>query len=116
VFFSQKTNDILTEYIKFLNRKKGPLIIEFRNNEKVILRYINRILSDIAKKLEITQSISPHKWRHTYVTMCLQNGANLEFVCKTLGHSNLQTTQKYLHLERKNMSKQHKAYSPLSKL
>lgn len=116
VFISQKTSDILVEYIKLLNHKKGALIIEFRNNEKVILRYINRILSDIAKKLEISQSISPHKWRHTYATMCLQNGANLEFVRKTLGHSNLQTTQKYLHLERKNMSKQHKAYSPLAKL
>ena len=116
VFISEKTSDILTEYIKLLNRKYGPLIIEFRTNEKVIPRYINRILSDIAKTLNISQSISPHKWRHTYATMCLQNGANLEFVRKTLGHSNLQTTQKYLHLERKNMSNQHKAYSPLSKL
>lgn len=116
VFISQKTADILTEYIKLLNRKFGVLIIEFRNHKKIIPRHINKILSDIAKTLNISQSISPHKWRHTYATMCLQNGANLEFVRKTLGHSNLQTTQKYLHIERKNMSKQHKAYSPLSKL
>jgi site-specific recombinase XerD len=79
-------------------------------------RYINQILSDIAKTLSINQSISPHKWRHTYATMCLQNGANLEFVRKTIGHSNLQTTQKYLHLEREILSNQHKVYSPLSKL
>jgi site-specific recombinase XerD len=116
VFVSEKTTKILTEYINLLNRKYGALIIEFRNNKKVIPRYINRILSDIAKTLKISQSISPHKWRHTYATMCLQNGANLEFVRKTLGHSNLQTTQKYLHLERKNLIEQHKAYSPLSKL
>ncbi len=116
VFISQKTSNILQEYIKLLNRKYGTLIIEFRDNEKMYPRYINHILSDIAKVLNIKQSISPHKWRHTYATMCLQNGANLEFVRKTLGHSNLQTTQKYLHLERKNLSNQHKAYSPLSKL
>jgi site-specific recombinase XerD len=116
VFISQKTTELLQEYIKVLHRKYGALIIEFRNDKKVIPRYINRILSDIAKTLNITQSISPHKWRHTYATMCLQNGANLEFVRKTLGHSNLQTTQKYLHLERKNLIEQHKAYFPLSKL
>jgi site-specific recombinase XerD len=116
VFISKKTTELLTEYKKLLNRNYGALIIEFRNNKKVIPRYINRILSDIAKTLKISQSISPHKWRHTYATMCLQNGANLEFVRKTLGHSNLQTTQKYLHLERKNLVEQHKAYSPLSKL
>jgi site-specific recombinase XerD len=116
VFISEKTSEILTEYIKLLNRKNGPLIIEFRTYEQVIPRYINRILSDIAKALKITQSISPHKWRHTYATMCLQNGANLEFVRKTLGHSNLQTTQKYLHVERTILHKQHKAYSPFTKL
>lgn len=116
VFISDKTTQLLTEYKKLLNRNYGALIIEFRNDKKVIPRYINHILSDIAKTLNITQSISPHKWRHTYATMCLQNGANLEFVRKTLGHSNLQTTQKYLHLERKNLVEQHKAYSPLSKL
>ena len=116
VFISKQTTELLTEYKKLLNRNYGALIIEFRNNKKVIPRYINRILSDIAKTLKISQSISPHKWRHTYATMCLQNGANLEFVRKTLGHSNLQTTQKYLHLERKNLVEQHKAYSPLSKL
>ncbi|AIO18827.1 Tyrosine recombinase XerC [Candidatus Izimaplasma bacterium HR1] len=116
VFISQKTSEILEEYLKLLNRKYGLLIIEFRTEGKIYPRYVNHLLSDIAKTLNINQSISPHKWRHTYATMCLQNGANLEFVRKTLGHSNLQTTQKYLHLERENLSKQHNAYSPLTKL
>lgn len=116
VFISDKTSTILKDYINLLNRKYGVLIVEFRTGESVYPRYINHLLSDIAKTLKIKQSISPHKWRHTYATMCLQNGANLEFVRKTLGHSNLQTTQKYLHLERENLSNQHQAYSPLSKL
>ncbi len=116
VFLSTKTTEVLQEYIKRLERKNGYLIIEFRTKQKILPRYVNRILSDIAKTLKITQSISPHKWRHTYATMCLQNGANLEFVRKTLGHSNLQTTQKYLHMERENLSNQHSSFSPLSKL
>ncbi len=52
VFVFEKTTEILTEYIKLLNRKHGALIIEFRNNKKVIPRYVNRILSDIAKTLK----------------------------------------------------------------
>ena len=116
VFVSDKTIEILREYLKLLNHKYGTLIVEFRTQGKVYPRYINHLLSNIVKILNIHQSISPHKWRHTYATMCLQNGANLEFVRKTLGHSNLQTTQKYLHLERGNLSKQHKSFSPLAKL
>lgn len=116
VFISDKTKKLLETYLDVSKIKYGNIIIEFRKRKKVYPRYINRILSDIAQKLSINQSISPHKWRHTYATMCLQNGANLEFVRKTLGHSNLQTTQKYLHLEREHLQKEHKSYSPLNKL
>lgn len=116
VFITEITKTILLQYITLLNRKTGILIVEFRSGGSIYPRYINRILSDIRNHLNINQSISPHKWRHTYATMCLDNGANLEFVRKTLGHANLQTTQKYLHVERKNLEKQHKTYSPLTKL
>ena len=86
---SDKTKKLLETYLELTKIINGYLIIEFRNKHQVYPRYINRILSDIGKRLHINQRISPHKWRHTYATMCLQNGVNLEFVRKTLGHSNL---------------------------
>ncbi|XMB66932.1 hypothetical protein RI065_11690 [Mycoplasmatota bacterium zrk1] len=49
-----------------------------------------------------------------YATSCLENGASLEFLRKTLGHTELSTTQKYLHLSKTKLQEEHIRYSPLS--
>lgn len=33
--------------------------------------------------------------RHTFATMCLNNGVKMENVSKMLGHTNVRTTQQY---------------------
>lgn len=47
----------------------------------------------------ITQSISPHKWRHTLATQLVKMNISLENVRKLLGHSTLNITKKYLHVD-----------------
>ena len=36
-----------------------------------------------------------HQSRHTFATMCLNNGVKMENVSKMLGHTNVRTTQQY---------------------
>ena len=36
-----------------------------------------------------------HVARHTFATMCLNNGVKMENVSKMLGHTNVRTTQQY---------------------
>jgi len=50
--------------------------------------------------LKIEENITPHKWRHTFATNFLNRGGNLETLRLLLGHANLKTTQKYLHLSK----------------
>ncbi|QVK21806.1 tyrosine-type recombinase/integrase [Mycoplasmatota bacterium] len=61
-------------------------------------------------------SISFHKFRHTYATNYLENGANIEFVRETLGHAKITTTQEYLHLSNNHLKEQHSKYSPINKI
>jgi integrase/recombinase XerD len=55
------------------------------------------IVKKAAKRAGISKAVSPHWFRHGAASHSLQRGANISIVSKTLGHSSLNTTQKYIH-------------------
>ena len=40
----------------------------------------------------------PHRWRHTYATSLLRRGVDIHVVQRLMGHVNIATTTRYLHL------------------
>jgi len=56
------------------------------------------MIYQLKKAKGIQDNITPHKWRHTFATEFLRKGGDLETLRMILGHRNLKTTQKYLHL------------------
>jgi len=77
---------------------------------------IQKILEIIGKKAGLQQRLSPHKLRHTYATWSLRNGANLEYVRRTLGHTDIKTTEIYLHLSNRDIKEAHRTSSPVSNI
>lgn len=59
-------------------------------------------LSDVIKKCgrraELNQSVYPHLLRHSFATAMIGNGCDLFHLSDILGHSNIETTTIYLHI------------------
>jgi len=74
----------------FLNRRGNPLT-------RVM---IFTIIKDLAEKIDLKRTISPHTFRHSFATHLIEGGADLRAVQEMLGHESILTTEIYTHLDR----------------
>ncbi len=71
-----------------------------------------KILRKITLEAGITQEITPHTFRHSFATHLLEGGVNLRIVQVLLGHSSLNTTQIYTHVDTRYLIETHRMYHP----
>jgi len=58
--------------------------------------------------------VSPHVLRHSFASSLIIGGADLRVVQELLGHSSLETTQIYTHIQKQNLSDTMMRYHPLA--
>lgn len=71
-----------------------------------------KILRQAALEAGIKQEITPHTFRHSFATHLLEGGVNLRIVQVLLGHSSLNTTQIYTHVDTRYLIETHRMYHP----
>jgi len=59
---------------------------------------LQKAVKKAAEFAHLNKRVSCHTFRHSFATHMLENGANIREVQKLLGHSNLKTTEIYLHV------------------
>ena len=104
----------LNEIRIFQKIKKGSedtlFLNERGNGLSRVMIYI--ILNDLKIKAEINKKIGPHTLRHSFATHLLENGADLITIQNMLGHENIVTTERYLHVNRKHLVESISKYHP----
>ena len=58
------------------------------------------IIKELAEKIGLKKSISPHTFRHSFASHLIDGGADLRAVQEMLGHESIITTEIYTHLDR----------------
>jgi integrase/recombinase XerD len=107
--------DLTQKYIQIYSKtKRNHLKIEKGHEDTLFLNrrgkqltraMIFTIIKDLASKIELKKSISPHTFRHSFATHLLENGADLRSIQLMLGHESITTTEIYVHLDRKHLTR-----------
>lgn len=105
VFFAEGCREALDDYLavrdngKIAEDAQKALFIS-SHNRRITSRGVEQMVD---KKLLMAgldaSRYSPHKLRHTAATLMLKNGVDTRALQEVLGHSNLNTTQIYTHLD-----------------
>ena len=65
---------------------------------------------------KLGQKIRPYNLRHCFALMYLRNGCNAFGLQKTLGHTDMSMTRKYVNLTGEDLQEAHRTASPLNKI
>jgi integrase len=69
-------------------------------------QYCNRVIKDIGTALEIRTTLHTHVGRETFATLYLAMGGNVEVLQKYLGHSDIATTMRYVHVDHERQAEE----------
>tara|TARA_R110000868_G_scaffold219385_4_gene470367 strand:- start:23 stop:919 length:897 start_codon:yes stop_codon:yes gene_type:complete len=74
-----------------------------RRGKQLTRAMIFTIIKQLAEKIGLKKSISPHTFRHSFATHLLQNDADLRSIQLMLGHESITTTEIYVHLDKSHL-------------
>ncbi len=104
----KRTAAMIKRYVK--ETRKGtpdsPPLFTTGTGRRIDRVTIWRMIKKYAKSAGITKSISPHTLRHSFATHLLEKGTDIRIIQEILGHEEIGTTSKYIHITMPTLKKE----------
>ena len=97
VMLAEPLREVLAAYWRW-KRPTDWLFPGGKPDSSIACVSVFRICRKAAQAAGITKRVHPHSLRHAFATHLLEDGVNLLVIQALLGHKNLKTTARYLHV------------------
>ena len=119
VYFIPPVAESIKAYVKEFRRDaaKNDALFVTSTGSPLKTRGIQTMLCRLGEKAGLKERLAPHKLRHSFATLSLKYGANVEYIRKMLGHTDIKTTsESYLNVLDEDVKAAHMKFSPLANL
>ncbi len=102
---SQRLLEYLRAYWRYARPDNGWMFPGRSKPGHVSRKTVGTVFSKVVKSAGFTKRVTPHTLRHSYATHLLELGTDSTVVKSLLGHSQLRTTEIYLHTSREHLAR-----------
>ena len=91
--------DILRSYISTQDPRPGKYLFESGYTfDSFPIRSVQHIFSNAKARAGIKKDVGIHSLRHSFATHLLEKGTDIRYIKDLLGHFDIRTTERYLHV------------------
>lgn len=96
--------DILRKYIQQTKPKPTVFLFESEATGTAYpIRTVQQVFSNAKHKAGIQKDVGIHSLRHSFATHLLDKGTDIRYIKDLLGHFDIRTTERYLHVSKQQL-------------
>ena len=109
-FMSDVAVDHIRKYTSKRKTESAYLFASERSKGAYSKRGIETLVERIGKRAGV-EHVHPHRFRRTFATNLFQKGMDVASISKLMGHSNVETTMRYIYVANEQLERDYRRYA-----